>query len=272
MKVRFLHLNIFQGKYFTRIVKFIKENDIDLLHLQEVTGGKLSKGGGFSYEHVPEANEMIIAQDTVGIDNLKRLKEEFPYDFRFAKTSGFVGDPTAYYGNGTFFRPEFKLLDEKIIVLHPENEETPEFNKWEESGRSALFLKFEIENKTFWSINTHLAWGNNPYDADYKTKQAQLIIDEIEKLKEPFILSGDFNMVAETQVVAMFEKYGTNWTKKEGITNTLNGHVHGIKKLFPPGLAVDYVFTSPEVNVKSYRLVDEIDLSDHYGMLLELEV
>ena len=137
---------------------------------------------------------------------------------------------------------------------------------------SALNLEFELDNRKFNIITTHLAWGSTPDDKEYKIIQARKLHDNLSKIENPFILTGDFNVTPDTQTVYIFNDLGKNWTTKLNVENTLNGRTHAVRQLFPPGLAVDYIFTSPGIDVKSFRLVDEVNLSDHFGLLLEFQV
>jgi len=43
MTIKFLQLNICMGMFLDRVINLIKVNDIDIVNLQEVSGGKISK-------------------------------------------------------------------------------------------------------------------------------------------------------------------------------------------------------------------------------------
>ncbi len=270
MSIKLLQLNIFQGKYLDRIIDFVRKNDIDILNFQEVTGGSLSKGGGYNYDFATE--NIAPVEKSIGIDCIDMLKKSLSYNGLFVKTMNEIGSPDSYYGNGTFYKPSINLLETKQVVLNPYLEIEADFNQWEKIGRAGLFAKFEAEGKSFWVINAHLAWGPTPQDEEYKIKQAEKLYSSIKDLSGPLILSGDFNLVSETKTVSMFEDFGRNLTREYKLANTLNPRAHPAKNLFPPGLAVDNIFVSRDIKVKKFRLVDETDLSDHFGLLLEFEI
>lgn len=263
-------MNIFQGKFLDGIIDFVRKNDIDILNFQEVTGGSLSKGGGYNYQNF-EVEKSEIARKSIGIDCRSEIEKSLLRKSVFVKTMNEREDQNSYYGNGVFFKPTFTRIYSKSVFLAPYLEVDRKFNRWEKLGRAALFTKFEADGKSFWVINAHLAWGETPYDKDYKIKQAEKLFREIEKLGEPFILAGDFNVVQTTKTASMFDELGRNLSREFGLKNTLNPRTHPVKHLFPPGLAVDYIFVSDKISVKNFRLVDEIDLSDHFGLLLEFE-
>ena len=65
----------------------------------------------------------------------------------------------------------------------------------------------------------------------------------------------------------------TNLIVKNKVTNTLNPRVHyARKKLFPPGLAVDYIYISKHFKQKKFKVLKNLDLSDHFGLESELEL
>lgn len=269
--MKLLQLNLFQGKFLDRIIDLVKREDFDILTFQEVTGGKFSKGGINNYLDIKFINKMVNPK-TIGIDCFKELKKNMGYKGELCVNERFVNDNSSYHGNATFYK-NFNLLSKKDIRMKPYQE----FKSMDEinpafSSRSATVLQLERNNKTITVINLHLAWGPTPFDEPYKLEQAEKLFEFVKSLKAPYILSGDFNLDPSSQVISWFEKIARNLSKENKLTNTLNPRVHSVSKLFPPGLAVDYMFTSREIKVKSFKLITEPDLSDHFGLLLEFEI
>jgi len=230
--VKLLQLNIFQGKFIPRIIEFVKNNDIDILHFQEVTGGRMSMGGVNNYYHEDVSKTTHVEQASIGIDCFKVLKEELSFEGKLAVTMGLIGYPDAYFGNATLYKPNINLLDQKEIMMKPVRDFDPDFNRWEKTGKITLFSKFEIENKSFWSVNAHLVWGVDSLDRPYKIEQAEIVLQALKELQEPFVFTGDFNVEPATQTASMFDEVAKNWIKAANIKNTLNGKVHPVQKTF----------------------------------------
>jgi endonuclease/exonuclease/phosphatase family metal-dependent hydrolase len=153
-----------------------------------------------------------------------------------------------------------------------------EYDKWivggvfaQELARNALCLEFEFGRKKLWSINTHMAWGPTPIDEPYKVKQALKLQEFVKRVNDPFVLSGDFNVTKDSEIVRSFAKLGVNHAVFAGLTNTLNPRLHRAPQLFPPGLAVDFIYTSFGLDAYDFELVDSPDLSDHYGLKITIE-
>jgi endonuclease/exonuclease/phosphatase family metal-dependent hydrolase len=245
-----LHLNIWKGAHIDTIVNFVRKNDFDFLSFQEVSTGQ------FSFAE---------------INCLEKIQKSLSYSHEMTIDLKLIHDRESYEGNAIFFKKSFLPLNKKIIKMKDEMALETTTMDWTQAPRSAIALQFEKEDKKFWIINTHLAWGLTPDDKDYKIAQAQILRDQIKKLKGPFILTGDFNVTPETKVISLFNSLGRNVTVENNITNTLNPQIHHAKHLFPAGLAVDYMFTK-DITVNSFHLVKHPTLSDHLGLTLDFNL
>lgn len=269
MTIKLLQLNIWKGRFLPQIIDYVKKNDFDILHFQEVSAGEMT-GAANNYRN-PEHNEHGYANKIAGQNCFEEIKESGFNGYEI-RTMWYEDDPDSYQGIATFYKPEFKLLSSQEVCLKDFKAVPRTHNKWEDVGRAAIIADFEKDGTRFKTVNTHMAWGEHPRDEQYKIDQAKKLYDELVKVEIPFVLSGDFNVIAETKTASMFDMLATNLTKQKNITNTLNPRTHSVKELFPKGLAVDFIFTSPEITVKDFQLVDTPDLSDHFGLKVEVEI
>jgi endonuclease/exonuclease/phosphatase family metal-dependent hydrolase len=266
---KILQLNIFQGKYLDRVIDFVKKEDIDILHLQEITAGKLSQGGTYHYPGNFLKRKLNIKKKFIKINCFEEIKKNLKMDGILVATSKLKGDSESYFGNATFFKKNIKLLSNKIVWLKDFLEIDESFTDIPNLSRAAIIAKFKIgRTKTLTTINSHFAWGPNPLDEPYKINQARKLYNAIKTSPDPFVFTGDFNVTPETNSASMFDGIGRNLVKEFGVKNTLNKRVHPAKVLFPRGIAVDYIFVSEDIEVKKFEVIDKIDLSDHYGLLL----
>jgi len=271
MIIKLFHLNIFQGIYLDRVIKFVLDNQIDILHFQEVTSGKMSRGGGYNYPGQLANRTYNPNENFVGVNCFEEIKNSLNMHGELVKTYSLINDEDSSLGNATFFNDKFELLDKKVL-WYKDFMQVPEgFTNIDELSRAALILKLKTGNREFTDINTHLTWGPTPDDEPYKVEQAKILYEELKKTPAPFILSGDFNVTPETETASMFNDLARNLTVENNVKNTLNGEIHPAKNLFPPGLAVDYIFVSQDINVKTFKVVEE-SLSDHLGLMLEFEL
>src|SRR3990167_4340292 len=254
MVLKVFQLNTYRGFHLDRVIDFVRRNDIDLCLFQEVAGGGYSLNNDFK-------------------NQFKTLKEKLDFNGVVVKEINPQKSPQDYFGKATFFRKNIKVLEEKVIWMKNPNSKL-EFATVikQEAPRCALSLKVEVNGQKIYLINTHMAWGPTPFDKIFKRKQADKLINYLKTLKQPFILTGDFNLVPSTEIVKSFGKFARNLTSENNTKFTLNPKIHYLKDdAIKRDLSVDYAFISPQIFLKSFSLITE-NLSDHYGILLELEV
>ncbi len=269
MSLKLLHLNIFQGKLLPAIIDYVKKEDFDILHFQEVSGGSFSKGGKWAG---PREDLTDATPETVGIDCFSEIKKQLAYEGILNVTIARRDDHASYFGNATFFKKSLKLVDMQELFLKPYEELDDLPTVPQEAPRAALITTFSFGGKEIKFINCHLAWGPNGGDEPHKLKQGKILYEYLQSLKDPFILTGDFNVDAKSKIVMWFSTLAQNLVVEHGITNTLNPNVHAAKHLFPIGLGVDFAFVTKDIPVKDFHLVDTPDLSDHLGLSLTVNV
>lgn len=254
MLLKFLQLNIYRGKWLSEIISFIKKNKFDIIHLQEVCGGLISYNNA---------------------DDFQELQQHSGYQGELLRSWTLVGDEASYFGNATFFNPSFHVTKKDVFRLSPSRDvvlsETDHYPLSNEP-RTAYILALEKDGQTITTVNTHLERGNDSYDDENKLRQGAKLASYLQTLPEPYIISGDFNVTPDSQVVKNVSVFGRNLVVENNIKNTLNPRKHAGKHLFPPGLAVDYIFPSPKVQVKKFSVLSDLDLSDHLGLSMEFEI
>lgn len=251
MTFKFLQLNIEKGRFIDSVLGFIKEESFDIVSLQEVAGGSL---------------------DYNGIDCFNIVKKKLDLQGEFGIVYKDIHDTNSYCGNATFFNKSLHLIKSELIWQKEFKEIDPKGFDFKNLSRSFLAVLLEVQGQKFWVVNAHLAWSPHSNDTDYKLAQAQKLFAYVKKLSPNFILSGDFNVSPASKIVSWFSTISKNLIVEQNIQNTLNPRTHVAKHLFPKGVAVDYIFPGNEIKVKKFNVIDQIDLSDHFGLSLEFEI
>jgi endonuclease/exonuclease/phosphatase family metal-dependent hydrolase len=252
MKIKILQLNIRFGLHLDRIIRYIKENDFDIVNLQEVAGGYFSSDKGNNYEKLIEHTGM---EGELAI-----------YVHR-------TGTVTSFRGNATLYKRNWIMLSNHTIWMKRYKEvDTMKTLDPRKSPRCALCTLLEKDGKQLLVINTHLAWGPTAMDALYKKNQADRLYRWIKNHDtKPFVLTGDFNLNPQTVIVRELSSLGVNLIKRNHVTNTLNPRVHYAKNLFPSGLPVDYIIADKRIKVEKF-FVEQKDLSDHLGLVMACDI
>lgn len=257
MKLSILQLNAYTGTYWKALSAFLKKNTFDILQFQELVGANTIVGNMNQQENTYEKLSALLGED---------------YQGRLFKTETFTSSPTSFDGVATFLRKDMLILEEKDIIqkeaIFPFDSKRTDYNN---IGRGALALKVKKEGKIFWLLNTHLAWSPDDKDSKEKIRQAKILANFLEKLNEPFIFSGDLNVSPKTQTIQLLNAVGRNLTDENNVTNTLDEKLHGAQHLFPPGLAVDYIFVSHDITVENFSVINN-DMSDHLGLKAKVAI
>lgn len=258
MQLKILQLNLWAGIKFSHIKDFLQSNDFDILCFQEVTGQNMQNANAKSERDLFQALQMLL-----GTTHKSEL----------AIAMHFTSDPVhAYQGNAIFYRNDFTLVGKNTLTLSHGIDPFPSERKtYEEVGRNALHLTLSKEGKTFDVLTTHLPWAKSPIEEPHQTEQNAKLIAYLQQLQHSFILAGDFNLTPDQPTVLKLEKYARNLTKEYGITNTLDRKSHKIFQTLPQGIAVDYIFVSPQIKVHDFTVIDE-GLSDHLGLVVTVEI
>lgn len=276
-QITLLQLNIFQGKFLDKVVSFVKDRDIDILHFQEVSSGAFSGGGEYTYpdEELQRRAEENTSPNTSfeGFNIFEEVKKRLNYEGFYAPRVVLKKDTNSFNSNATFFKKSFPIIDHTILWLNDYCEaDDPQTVDWRNAGYNALAVEIGMGKKSLWTVNTHLVWGPTPLDEEYKLKINLPLVKFMKNLPSPWILSGDFNVDKRSRVVQELNKVGRNLSEEQGFTNTLNEKIHPARELFPPGLAVDFAYTSSDIQVQNCKLIEDVTLSDHKGILVQFEV
>lgn len=242
------------GKYINEIAEYLKKENFDIIHLQEVTG---------SFESFEKIDCFSEIQKIVGNEMSSEIISPLKIKDR----------EDSYFGNATFFRSTFDVVECEILWLKPYKEiEKYDNRRIEDDPRAVLDLKLDIGGTHVNFLNTHLAWSPTAEDTDEKVGQGNILVQYVKNITGPFVLSGDFNVTPNSKIVKGLDKVGINLTTKNNVLNTLNPRKHKASHLFPPGIAVDYIYTSKDIKTEKFEVLEDFDLSDHLGLAVELDI
>lgn len=251
MKLKFIQINIYHGKYLADLVKFIKAEQPDFVSMQEVTGGKL--------------NLVYKTGNLVEI-----LKKELSMEAIFNPDIVLSDDPSSFWGNAVFSRHE--IAEKKVKILKAfETIREPEIrdeNLFDKRPRHILDGRVKIGDFYMHILSWHGAWNAPPHDTEETLRQATLACEYIKSLDEPFILGCDLNATAEQETVKMVGEVAKNWIIGQNVVQTTHPTVH---KIAPRGYLVDYIFTSFDFKLVSFG-VPQILVSDHLPVVAEFEI
>jgi len=133
------------------------------------------------------------------------------------------------------------------------------FYEGDDHGRALQVVEIDVNGRTIQVANVHGLYSSDKLDSERSIEQSRFIIEKLSRQNLLTILLGDFNVLPETESIAIISQAYTNVNKEFSIKSTR-----------PDGKTIDYVFLSKELKPKS--LIAEItNISDHYPIILEIE-
>lgn len=98
-----------------------------------------------------------------------------------------------------------------------------------------------------------------------RLEQSKRILAFVASRKTPLVLLGDFNLLPDSESIAMLEHAGLrNLVREYGITSTRTRHYT------KPGRFADYAFVTEGVTVREFKVLPD-EVSDHAPLYLEFE-
>lgn len=253
MKLKFIQINIYKGKFLDALVDFLKEEKPDFISMQEVTTNKLNN----------------CSDKTLNL--FEYIKEKLGYDGVYNGDTKLVDDQNSSFGNAVLTK--LPVVGSNVVILNQFRSLTlSEMDHgqevWPHVSRHVLDLLVKVDEKNIHAMSWHGAWTAPPQDTEITVNQAQKVADYLKGLGEPFILGVDMNAIMQSKAVETVSEAANNLMIGSGVLQTTHPKVH---KIVPRGFLVDYIFTSPEFKLKSLR-VPQVTISDHLPVIAELEI
>lgn len=241
MRIKFVDLNIwYGGNLFNEAVKFLQEEDADIITLQEVTDKNfedLRKKLSYKYFYWEPSLIHPTKAGDIPIGNVIFSK----YPITSTKTT-FYDRPLS-----------------KIVLFNPKTGHL--------IPRNLLHAEIDVNSTTLNVFTTHGVWGRDDRDNSQRTKMVKIAVNKIQRLKN-VILAGDFNVDQKTQAIALIEdslknvfknelitSFNLNWKKEQGFATSV----------------VDFIFVSSNIKVLDHHM-PEVNISDHMPLVATLEL
>jgi endonuclease/exonuclease/phosphatase family metal-dependent hydrolase len=153
-----------------------------------------------------------------------------------------------------------------FIVHRPEQPQ--ETGSAVRSSRKLQYLTLDLNGRTVTIANFHGLWVNGPKtDNPERITQANEVRAFLDGVTGPKILCGDFNLLPETESVAIMAKGMRNHVVETGVRSTRTPLYRHYDNPAEPNFA-DYVLTSPDVDVRQFAVLPDA-VSDHAALFLE---
>ncbi|MEA2056768.1 MAG: endonuclease/exonuclease/phosphatase family protein [Patescibacteria group bacterium] len=140
--------------------------------------------------------------------------------------------------------------------------------KQEDHGRALQIVELDINGKRLQLLNIHGIWTADKLGDSRTVKECKYVVKAAKRKKIPTIITGDFNLLPETDSMQAINEEFRNLIEEYEIKATRPDFKDEIDE---GKNVVDYVFVSEEIQVKDFQVIDS-GVSDHLPMLLDFEI
>ncbi len=175
---------VFGDRDVEGIAKVIRENDIDVIGIQEAA------------IYYDEDSPLNIIED---------VAEELGYNYVFYPALDFRkydSDRQHEMGNAVISR--YPIKDSEPHSLNPENisyDGTPE-----KEPRILINTEIDVEGASIRFLTTHLQYSHRFNTTEIRTAEVQNLLSVVDSFEEPVVLAGDFNAPLENEELQMVEE------------------------------------------------------------------
>jgi endonuclease/exonuclease/phosphatase family metal-dependent hydrolase len=247
--MKIITLNVWEGRISEKLFDFIEKNknEVDVFCFQEVYLKAEGKREG-------------------DIERLKDIRLDL-----FTEMQTILSDFEGYFcpviedhsGIATFIKKgiEVKSSGDFSIYDHVADEA-----KEGNHARRALWNKLIIQEKEIIITNLHGLWtGKGKSDSPARILQSKIIKDFVNSNESSHIVVGDFNLLPDTQSIAIISEGMNDLVSINNIKNTRTSFYTKEDKY------ADYIFTSPELKINDFKVLPD-EVSDHAPLLVEIEI
>ena len=226
---------------------FRKHREVDIFCLQEVW-----EGGD---DEVPKWGEGI---DTKMLSNISSNLTNYSWFFR----------PHYWdlYGLALFVKNDLKIKEEGDIFVFKQRENTHDgFDV--NHARNIQYVTVDTQNGPITILNFHGLWsGGTKEDTQERITQSDNIVKFLKNISNPYVLTGDFNLLPQTESLKKLEELGMrNLIKEFNIVSTRSSHYT------KPVRFADYTLVSRDIKVNEFKVLPD-EVSDHLAMYLDFEI
>ncbi|PSB46033.1 metal-dependent hydrolase [Cyanosarcina cf. burmensis CCALA 770] len=266
--MKIMCLNGWGGKLQEHLIPYVHDTSPDVLCLQEVVHTPTSHKDWLTYRD----GEHILPQRANFFRDVSEALPDCIATFCPA-AQGVLWDGDrqipSQWGLATFTRKRFPIIGQIQRFVHKSFE--PNGYGEHPRSRSAHAIRvFDFEKDRPVSIvHMHgLRDLNGKMDTPERVAQAHRLLALAQAVMEendPLVVCGDFNVEPDSETFDILKKLGlTDLVTSRGFTDTRTSHYQ------KPGRFADYMLVNTSVEVVSFQVIEQPEVSDHRPLMLEI--
>ncbi len=245
--MKLITINTWQGRLQRNLETFIKEEQPDILCMQEVcsieglvapwiqgaTLQTIQKASGLPHQYFSPTNSYDLMGQEVGFGNGILSRQP-------------LTNPNTVFTYGG----HHKITAETFVP----------------NVRNAQIVDIAAQNGSVRVVNYHAHWEPNQKGSQDSLTRIKILAEVLRHVKGPLIIAGDFNVTADSDSLRYFkETVGVrSLTEELGVKSTMSNTIT------PWEVACDHILVNDQVEVINFSVDDRL-VSDHKALVLEFE-
>lgn len=245
------------------IANYIKTINPDIIAFQEI---------------VRHLDDSVFTEFRSKSDIESVLGPDYPYSFfgplwvtdAFRKGGKIHRDFGGLIEQGNQFLSKYEIIGGTNEHYYKTYSYAKDWTNWreEDHGRAVLIGEFDFNGKKFQVLNLHGIWTEDKKGDKRTLSQCEYVLNASLRKNIPTIITGDFNLLPETESIKVLDKKLRNLIDQFGVKSTRPHFDDGTDK---GNQVVDYVFVNDLIHINSFE-VPETDISDHLPLILDFDV
>ncbi len=247
--MKLISLNLWQGRLYKNYPDFIQKHNADILCLQEVYDAD---------RRIPLGDMFISLSKVKKASSLENVI--------FAPTLSFIIQNTKVsFGNAVLSR--YPLSNQRTVFTNGEYIEVGNPEDYVSNTRNAQIANTNLNGQVINLVNYHGYWEIDPEGSDRSLESITKLINEVRDRKPPLIMSGDFNLNANSKAINYLknELNLRDLTEEAGSPSTMSNQI------VPYTASCDHIFVSRDIKVNSFTVADDL-VSDHKALVLDFDI
>lgn len=238
MKV--LQLNIWGGRLMNQIIDLIKNENPDIVCLQEV------------YNVTGEDIAVVGA-----VQDILNALPGYTYYFSPVYTMQLMHRKAGF---GNCILSKVPIEKSETYFTNGEHVDDFDFDEHDYNNRNFQHVIVAYEGKDLHIINHHGYHIEGHKNGDNESlRQCKQIADFITSLNGKIIATGDFNLAPHSESLEQINKVLTNQCIDHNIATTRTHLTHKTE-------VCDYIFTSKDIEIRDFKVLDDV-ASDHCALV-----
>lgn len=245
--MRLIQLNAWGGRFINQINAFLKDQNPDIICLQEVYSSQLDT------PLLPYFNCLERIQASV---------PDFHVFFSGVHEVTILGVKVTY-GNAILSR--YPLDNNETFFINGAYRAINSLSEMDSNIRNAQRATVRLPHGSFSLINHHAYWEPNSIGSNITVEKMQKIAKIVQDSPRPLILAGDLQVTAESPAMKPLQSSLRDLTMEHNLTTTLSSFS------MVTDVACDHICVSDDVNVENFQASDTL-VSDHKALILDFKI